>query len=58
MPEPNYAEQSSNDTEQKWAGYNGAMRRLFAERDTHPIDSPERTAVAEKIRTLWVSEGS
>ena len=58
MPEPNDTEQIRKATEQKWAAYNGAMQRLFAERDTHHLDSPERTASAEKILALWYAEGS
>jgi len=58
MSEPNDTDQIRKAAEQKWAGYNSAMRRLFAERNTHPMDSPERTASAEKILALWYAEGS
>ncbi len=40
-----------------WAIYNSDMAALFSERNTHPVDSPEREAMAEKILALWVSEG-
>ena len=58
MSEPNDTEQIRTATEQKWAAFNNAVQRLFAERNTHPMDSPERTASAEKILALWYAEGS
>jgi len=58
LPEPNDTEQIKEATEQKWAAYNNAVQRLFAERNTHSMDSPERSASAEKILDLWYAEGS
>ncbi len=62
MSEPiNNSEPTMSGAEQaeflKWAAYNAAMAVLFAERDTHPVGSPERTAVTERILTLWWVEG-
>jgi hypothetical protein len=33
------------------------MKVLFAERDSHPLDSPRRDAVVLRIMALWVAEG-
>jgi hypothetical protein len=52
-----HTEPTDATAEQKIAAYHKKMAALFAKRDTHPVDSPERTAVAEKILTLWVEEG-
>ena len=52
--ERNEAEVNATATEKKWAAYNLQMVELFAERDSHPVDSPEHTAVAERILALWV----
>jgi hypothetical protein len=41
-----------------WEAYNTKMTSLFTERDQHPLESPERTAAAEKILALWYAEGS
>jgi hypothetical protein len=57
MPEQDNTEQAETAAEQKLAAYNARMAALFAERDTHPVDSPERTEVAERILALWVAEG-
>ena len=57
MPEPNDAEQTNTDMEPKWAAYNCNMVTLFVERDKHPVDSPERQIVAERILALWITEG-
>ena len=57
MPEPNDAEQTKTAAEPKWAEYNYQMATLFVERDKHPVDSPERHTVAEKILALWLTEG-
>ena len=57
MPEPNEIDEMSLPAERKWADYNQRMVALFAERNLHPVDSPERTAVAERILALWVAEG-
>jgi hypothetical protein len=43
--------------DQTWAAYNDKMASLFAERNTHPVDSVERSAVARRILSLWVAEG-
>ena len=43
--------------EKSWAIYNQQMADLFRERDRHPVDSSERTAVAEKILVLWIAAG-
>ena len=58
MPKPNDFEQITTTAEEKWAAYNTSMRSLFAERDRFPLESPERTAAAEKILALWDAEGS
>ena len=57
MPEQETAEQIKIATEAKWAAYNEKMVVLFAERDEHPMDSPERDAAVERIMALWVAEG-
>ena len=57
MPEPNETAQSRTATEPKWAAYNYNMVTLFVERDKHPVDSPERQIVAERILALWITEG-
>jgi hypothetical protein len=51
------AEQIKSPDEKRWAEYNARMVELFAERDRHPLESTERTAVAERILALWASEG-
>lgn len=43
--------------DEKWTAYNGKMAVLFADRDTHPVNSPERHVAAERILALWVTEG-
>lgn len=57
MPEPTEAEQIKSPDEKRWAEYNSRMAYLFAERNKHPMESAERTAVAERILALWFSEG-
>lgn len=57
MAEPNEMDEESVSADRKWTGYNQRMAALFAERNLHPLDSPERTAVAERILALWVAEG-
>jgi hypothetical protein len=57
MPEPADADQMKLPADAKWAAYNAKMVTLFAERDTFPMDSPERDAVVEKIMALWIAEG-
>jgi hypothetical protein len=57
MVEPIDGEHVKVATEDKWAAYNEKMEILFAERDLHPLESPERDAVVEKIMALWVAEG-
>jgi hypothetical protein len=57
MADPESPEQAQLAAEAKWAAYNQKMATLFAQRDTHPMDSPERDAVVEKIMALWVAEG-
>jgi hypothetical protein len=57
MPDQKTAEQIRIAGEAKWAAYNEKMVALFAERDQHPMDSPERDAAVEKIMALWVAEG-
>ena len=57
MPERNEADDVNVSANRKWTDYNKKMASLFAERDLHPVDSAERTAVAEKILALWVAEG-
>jgi hypothetical protein len=44
--------------EKKWANYNLKMADLFRGRDQYPVDSPERTAMAERILALWYTEGA
>jgi hypothetical protein len=56
MPEPDYSEQIKLAAEAKLADYNQRMATLFAERNTHPVSSPEWDAVAERIMSLWVSQ--
>lgn len=55
MPEE-LPDQNKTATEQKWVAYNSQMAALFAERDKFPVHSPERTAVAQRILALWISE--
>jgi hypothetical protein len=57
VPEPIKADEIKAAAEERWASYNRRMADLFRERDTHPVDSPERTAAAERILALWVAEG-
>ena len=57
MPESNDADQITTATDQRWLAYNRTMADLFKERDTHPLDSAERTTVAERILALWVKDG-
>jgi hypothetical protein len=57
MPDQETAEQLKLAAEAKWASYNQRMAVLFAERDKHALDSPERDAAVEKIMALWVAEG-
>ena len=57
MPEPNAAELAKTAVEQKTAAYNRKMAGLFAERNKHAVNSPEREAAAEAILALWVAEG-
>ncbi len=57
MGEPTEVEQVKTAADVKPAAYNIHMAELFAERDKHPVDSPERTAVVERIYTLWMNEG-
>ena len=57
MPDQQTAEQIKLATEAKWAAYNEKMVALFAERDEHPMASPERDAAVERIMALWVAEG-
>lgn len=56
MPNPG-EEQFKTATTEQWADYNAAMAGLFAERDWHPVDSPERDAVVKMIMRLWEAEG-
>jgi len=57
MPDENETDKIRLAAEQKWAAYNSKMAALFMERDQHPVDSPEREAVAQRILELWASEG-
>jgi len=57
LPKPKNAEQTKTATEPKWVEYNYRMATLFVERDKHPVNSPERQIVAEKILALWITEG-
>jgi len=56
VPEPTEAEQTKSPDEKRRADYNARMAELFAERDKHPVESVERTAVAERILALWDAE--
>jgi hypothetical protein len=40
--------------DEKWTAYNTKMAVLFAERDTHPVNSPARLVAAERILALWI----
>lgn len=56
------SEERQSDTHEtvadgKWTAYNRKMAVLFAERDTHPVNSAERHVAAERILALWVTEG-
>jgi hypothetical protein len=57
MSEPRDTEQIRLATDQNWAAYNRKMADLFTERNACALDSPERTAVAERILALWVKCG-
>jgi hypothetical protein len=57
MPDQEIAELIKVAAEAKWAVYNEKMVVLFAERDEHPMASPERDAAVERIMALWVAEG-
>lgn len=58
MTDPTSAtEQTETSAEQKWVTYNAKMADLFAERDKHPMESPERETTVEAILSLWVAEG-
>ena len=58
LPELTEAQQTRTAAEHKLVAYNNKMVTLFVERNTHQIDSPERTAVVERIVALWWSEGN
>ena len=58
MPEENEADPIKLAAEQKWAAYNYNMVTLFVERDKHPVDSPERQIVAERILALWIESSN
>ena len=58
MPDQNESDRIKLAAEQKWVAYNSKMAALFAERDRHLVDSPERETAAKKILDLWVAEGS
>jgi hypothetical protein len=57
VPEPTEAERIKSPDEKRWAEYNARMADLFAERNKHPVQSAERSAVAERILALWAAEG-
>jgi hypothetical protein len=57
MPEEGQVEAIETAASQKWAAYNSRMADLFAERDRHPVNSPEREAAAKAVLALWVAEG-
>ena len=56
MRKPTEVEHVKTAAEVKLAAYNSKMAALFAERDTHPVDTPERSAVVERIYALWAAE--
>ena len=57
MTERNETEEIKSSGDLKLAAYNTRMAELFGERDKYPVDSPERTAAAEKILAHWWTEG-
>ena len=57
MREPTEGQRIKTVVDQKLAAYNRKMSALFAERDKYPVDSPERSAVVERIYGLWMDEG-
>jgi hypothetical protein len=57
LPEPKEAYEFETADAPKLTAYNHAIITLFLERDTHAVDSPERTEVAERILAVWIAEG-
>ena len=57
MAELKEVKMANTAAEHKTARYNEKMAALFAERNKHDVDSPEREAAAQAILSLWVSEG-
>ena len=58
MSKPIETELPKAIAEPKWAAYNYNMVTLFVERDKHPVDSPERQIVAERILALWIESSN